>query len=275
MPQEIVHSLAKRAALDFVQMRSANHSNSCYSTHSHDEFSFGVVDYGSAKYKNLQRNYQIQAGVTVTINPGDAHSCNPDQGEWSYRMLFIDSAWMADLQRQMFAHKHSDYLPFKQNLLKDKHSYQQFDQLYDCLRTESNPLMAEGRLIDYCQQLFADNPQRTSLDATSNSQVQELIMDQLGSNIALTDFCQLANMSPFHLIRSFKHQYGQSPHAYQLDQRIKRARLLLKAGDSLANTATALGFADQSHFQRNFKKRTALTPRQYQQFFVGVPGTGQ
>jgi len=268
MPKEIVHSLSKSAALDFVEMRSANHSNSCYSTHSHDEVSFGVVDYGSAKYKNLQHNYQIQAGVTVTINPGDAHSCNPDQGEWSYRMLFIDSDWMGDLQRQMFAHKHSDYLPFKQSLLSDTKSYQQFDKLYACLRSESNPLMAEGCLIDYCQQLFSPVLDSTPLDATTVSQVQELIMDQLDSNIPLTDFCEIANLSPFHLIRSFKHQYGQSPHAYQLDQRIKRARLLLKAGDSLADTATALGFADQSHFQRNFKKRTALTPRQYQQFFI-------
>ena len=268
MPKEIVHSLCKSAALDFVEMRSANHSNSCYSTHSHDEFSFGVVDYGSAKYKNLQHSYQIQAGVTVTINPSEAHSCNPDQGKWSYRMLFINSTWMADLQRQMFAHKHRDYLPFKQHLQTELQSYQQFAKLYDCLLTEKNPLMAEGRLIDYCQHLFNPSLDNTPLDATTVSRVQELIMDQLDTNLALTDFCQLIDMSPFHLIRSFKHQYGQSPHAYQLDQRIKRARLLLKQGSSLANTASALGFADQSHFQRNFKKRTALTPRQYQQFFV-------
>ncbi|WP_245542291.1 helix-turn-helix transcriptional regulator [Psychromonas hadalis] len=75
-------------------------------------------------------------------------------------------------------------------------------------------------------------------------------------------------ISRYHLIRSFKQCYGLSPHAYQLDERIKSAKTLLKTGHSLIDTSHLLGFSDQSHLQRNFKKRLAITPKQYQSYFI-------
>jgi AraC-like DNA-binding protein len=56
-----------------------------------------------------------------------------------------------------------------------------------------------------------------------------------------------------------------TPHAWQLDRRIERARALLEQGMSLADAALQLGFADQSHFQRAFKQRVAATPGEYRQ----------
>ena len=260
--------LTKSATLDFVEMRSASHSSSCYRTHTHDEFSFGVVDLGTAEYKNQRQTYKITPGATVTINPGEAHSCNAQQGVWSYRMLFIETAWMGELQREICVDVQQDFQPFGQHLLENRLSYRNFSQLYSCLLTEPSSLIAEEALIAYVAPMFAATATPKKLALGNIAQVQELIMDQLDTNLPLADFCALTNLSPFHLIRSFKHRYGQSPHAYQLDQRIKQARLLLKSGLSLVAIANTLGFADQSHFQRHFKSRTALTPRQYQHFFV-------
>jgi len=55
-----------------------------------------------------------------------------------------------------------------------------------------------------------------------------------------------------------------TPHAYQLDLRINRARQLLRRGDAPADVAQQLGFADQSHFHRAFRQRVALTPGAFQ-----------
>ncbi|MFV0489470.1 MAG: helix-turn-helix transcriptional regulator, partial [Vibrio fluvialis] len=75
-------------------------------------------------------------------------------------------------------------------------------------------------------------------------------------------------VSPYHLIRTFKQYFGLSPHAYLMDERIKRAKQLLKQGETIVDTSLALGFADQAHFQRSFKSRIALTPKKYQSFFT-------
>jgi len=90
----------------------------------------------------------------------------------------------------------------------------------------------------------------------------------LGDNLTLSDFAEQSGLSRYHLVRSFKQKYGLSPHAYQLDTRIRQARKMLQQGDSLVEVAGRLGFADQSHFQRHFKKRLAVTPKQYQSFFI-------
>jgi hypothetical protein len=46
---------------------------------------------------------------------------------------------------------------------------------------------------------------------------------------------------------------------------------MLEAGATIAQTAAATGFADQSHLHRHFKRTLGLTPAKYQQRFNGGP----
>ena len=272
MSQHTSQLFSKCGALPFVEMRQADRASACYHTHSHDEFSFGVIDDGAADYTNLQQANIVTRGTTVTINPGDAHACNPKQGSWSYRMLFVNSRWVGELQKEILAEQGRDYLAFPSLFYRSSGSYQAFDTLFNTLRKESNVVVCESQLIEFLSQCFVKNRSLSSAARSTGShevsKVRELIMDRLDCNLSLDEFSQHSGLSRYHLIRSFKQTYGQSPHAFQLDQRIIQAKSLLQKGKSLANIASILGFSDQSHFQRNFKKRLAVTPKQYQAFFV-------
>ena len=70
-------------------------------------------------------------------------------------------------------------------------------------------------------------------------------------------------MSPFHLVRSFKKELGLPPHVYLTQLRLQEAKHLLAQGDSLAETAAAVGFYDQSALSRHFKKIYGVTPGRY------------
>lgn len=59
--------------------------------------------------------------------------------------------------------------------------------------------------------------------------------------------------------------FGFTPHAYLINYRIQRGQRELKHGKPIAETALNVGFADQPHFQRTFKKLLAATPKQYRQ----------
>lgn len=261
------HSLQQSKALAWVEMRQATNSSSCYTTHSHDEFSLGIIDSGEAYYKNGQHQHKITQGDLVTINPGDAHSCNPFAGSWSYRMLFIDSDWLSSLQQQTFILNNHDSGGFAQHYLKGV-QVEPFNQLYQALKVDNSPMRCETLLIEYCLPLLGqDVIAEASASSHKMGLLKDYIIDSLELNLPLSDYCQQLDLSPHHLIRSFKKYYGQSPHAFQLDQRIKRSRQLLKQGEGLAEIANQLGFADQSHFQRNFKQRTAVTPKFYQRSF--------
>ena len=261
----------KCEALPFVTLCRANGSSACYHIHSHDEFSFGVIDAGEADYRNMRHQHHIGAGTTVTINPGDAHSCNPRAGRWSYRMLFVDTAWVGSLQQEMCGSA-LDYLPFAGQLVDDSGSFAQFAEIFESLSQADNTLAAESLLMAFFERHFAPDSsagsRRVLIEQRGLARVRELLLDRLDANVSLDELSAASGLSRYHLIRSFKQQYGQSPHAFQLDHRINRAKGLLERGDSLSDTALQLGFADQSHFQRHFKKRLAVTPKQYQSFFL-------
>lgn len=267
MKQDNTVFFKQSKALPFVEMRQASRSSACYQGHSHDEFSFGVIDTGIADYNNLKQCNRIGHGDTVTINPGDIHSCNPAVGDWSYRMLFVDTHWVGELQAEISGIDSIDYSPFANRYLRSQQAYANFDLLFTNLLMESDELSAETLLIEYMQQHWLTKSSQKS-DPTHIRRVKEMIADQLDINHSLTELALESGLSRFHLIRTFKQAYGLSPHAFQLDERIKSAKILLKTGRSIIETSNALGFADQSHLQRNFKKRLAVTPKQYQSFFV-------
>lgn len=210
------------------------------------------------------------------MNPGDPHACNPCMGQpWSYRMLFIDAAWVAQWQDSVPGLLPSgDWAPFGQISRTGTASYQAFERLFHTLTQPRDPLDAEERLAgflwDHCFAPTQPAPATTAPCAQLQAlrplqRTREFILDQLAETLTLDALAQESGLNRYHLIRSFKQAYGQTPHAFQLDQRINHAKHLLRQGLALADVAHALGFADQSHFQRHFKKRHALTPRAYQQ----------
>lgn len=66
-----------------------------------------------------------------------------------------------------------------------------------------------------------------------------------------------------HLVRSFTRQFGVSPHAYVIGRRIDAARRELLRGARPADVATAVGFCDQAHLTRHFKRHTSMTPARF------------
>ncbi|WP_247890889.1 helix-turn-helix domain-containing protein [Azospirillum aestuarii] len=72
-----------------------------------------------------------------------------------------------------------------------------------------------------------------------------------------------AGMSREGFSRRFRKQHGVPPHAFQLQDRLNDARLLLRAGEPIAAVAADTGFADQSHLGRCFRRAFGVTPGRY------------
>lgn len=94
--------------------------------------------------------------------------------------------------------------------------------------------------------------------------ILDYIDAHLDQPIQLKNLAQLLNMSPFHFSRLFKQSIGLSPHQYVIQQRIERAKQILKSGDrSIIEIALDCGFSSHSHLSKQFRQVTGMTPKAY------------
>ncbi|WP_181170412.1 MULTISPECIES: AraC family transcriptional regulator [unclassified Mesorhizobium] len=90
---------------------------------------------------------------------------------------------------------------------------------------------------------------------------KELIDTSLDSGLTLDMLAASCSLSKRHFTRAFRQSTGMAPHQWLQQRRIDRAKqLLAKPGLSLSVVALECGFADQSHFARNFSRVVGITP---------------
>lgn len=94
-------------------------------------------------------------------------------------------------------------------------------------------------------------------------QVTEYIHRHSAQNPSLVIMAEIVQMSPYYFSRLFKKSTGFTPHQYLLRCRTDRAKQLLKTTNlSIADIANQVGFVDQSHLNRHFKRRFGISPSQ-------------
>jgi AraC family transcriptional regulator len=91
----------------------------------------------------------------------------------------------------------------------------------------------------------------------------EYIHVHLSEELSLTDLANHLNLSAFHFARLFKNSLGLSPHQYVLQNRVERARKLIAVSTSanLTDIALQVGFYDQTHFGKAFKRLVGVPPK--------------
>jgi AraC family transcriptional regulator len=90
----------------------------------------------------------------------------------------------------------------------------------------------------------------------------EYIQDQLDTDLTVSGIAQAVGMTPDKFTRLFKESTGQSPYRYVLEARVRKAKELLTTGKfTISEAAHHVGFVDQSHLTRHFKRVFGLPPR--------------
>ncbi|MCC5653976.1 AraC family transcriptional regulator [Nostoc sp. XA013] len=92
------------------------------------------------------------------------------------------------------------------------------------------------------------------------------IQEHLDQDLSLDEIATEVNLSSYHFARLFKQSTGSAPHQYQIRCRVERAKELLQQGEmAIADVATHVGFYDQSHLSRYFKRILGVSPKVIQQ----------
>lgn len=90
----------------------------------------------------------------------------------------------------------------------------------------------------------------------------------LEHNTSLDIAAKEVNLSRRQLERIFRAQVGVSPNRYQSILRFEKALTLIKNEESLTRLSSILEYADQSHFIKDFKKYSDMTPSQFLKYKI-------
>jgi AraC family transcriptional regulator len=92
------------------------------------------------------------------------------------------------------------------------------------------------------------------------------IQAHLAQELSLATLAAVAQTSPAHFARLFKHATGLAPHQYVIRYRMAHAKRLLAETDvSLIDIGLQVGCADQSHFTALFRTHVAQTPKAFRE----------
>ena len=233
----------------------------------HERYLFCGCTSVSTSWVYRRKERHIEDGATAFMEPGEIHSVVAKRKPSHFMALFVepeDFLVFAEEEGIAGMPHFSITEVGSPTILGNLHA------LSECLKNGKNDLELQSQMavlmheaLQYAEvRPSVTNPGGDGLTRALRT-ARELLHERYKENVSLQELAKATALSRFHLVRMFTACYGLSPHAYQVQLRVRHACRMLRAGMSCAETASAVGFADQSHMARHFRKVMGVTPRYY------------
>jgi AraC family transcriptional regulator len=114
----------------------------------------------------------------------------------------------------------------------------------------------------YCECKPILQQYKDGLSKYKSREIIDYINAHLDDDLSLTELAAIVQISPHYFSHLFKQSMRMSPHQYVIRCRVERAKnYLLQGNASIAEVAYKVGFANQSHLNRHFKRLLGVTPK--------------
>jgi len=231
-----------------------------YPLHTHDVWTLLIVDDGAIRF-DLDRHQHGAVRPSVTLLPPhvphDGRSAT--QHGFRKRVLYLDTSLLGAELAGAAVDEPS---------LDDQQLRHRIHQLHRALAQPGEAFEADSRLAFILERLSQHLRHRAPATAQPPARrlavrLRELLDARTAEGVTLREAAELLHAHPTHLVRAFTREYGLPPHLFLTGRRIELARRLLLAGQRPAEVAAAVGFYDQSHLSRHFKRHLGVSPARY------------
>jgi AraC-like DNA-binding protein len=249
--------------LDLLMARYERHA---FTPHNHATYSIGVVLSGTEEIHYRGALHRAGPGSLAILAPEERHDGMPaEAGGWAYRVLYPSEAMLIE----GFGRRAT----FAEAIVDDPHTARLVVAAHEAVTGGTDPLAAQTLLTWALSAVVrrhgrasgSASPPRAGDTAATRAvaEIRDRLLSDLRCAPGLRELAEGVELSPYHLVRVFKNATGFPPHTWLVLERICRARHLLAAGGSPAQVSSAVGFADQAHLTRWFKRVTGVTPAAY------------
>jgi AraC-like DNA-binding protein len=250
----------RHPAVSGVDLIRAHYVNHGFGRHSHDTFALGVAATGVEELWLDGEVHRVLPGGLVMINPGVVHTGRPAvEAGWAYRAFYPDVEVVAEV-----AGTASPW--FTEQLVYDADAAAVVVAAHRA--AESADRLAASSLLGQALSvvLRAYGGKQVAPSSGGGRAVEaarEILHERLAEPPSLAELAAEVGTGQFSLLRAFRARHGLPPHAYLNQLRVRRACALLDLGTPVARAAVEVGFTDQSHLARHFRRIVGVAPGQY------------
>jgi AraC-like DNA-binding protein len=249
---------AWRPPLDgVVEVLHARFGEHAYPMHAHDAWTLLLVDDGAVRY-DLDRHERGAFGELVTLLPPKVphNGTAADAHGFRKRVLYLEPAQLPD--RLIGASVDAP-------ALIDPGLHQMISGVHRLIRHPGDEPAADDLLAVALERLrvrLAGHPVPPPHTGAARS-LRDLLESRIVAGVPLRDASAQLHFAPAHLVRSFRREYGMTPHQYVISRRVDLARRLILSGQPLPAVAIRSGFYDQPHLIRHFKRILGVPPGRF------------
>ncbi|NUS16343.1 MAG: AraC family transcriptional regulator [Streptomyces sp.] len=243
-----------------VEVFHAHFTAHAYPMHVHDAWTLLIVDDGAVRYDLDRYEHGTPVDTVSLLPPQVPHNGSPATAHgFRKRVLYLD---MTQLDER-FIGPAVDSPDIAEPLLRRR-----VGQLHRVLARRGDELEAESRLALISERLRAHLRPGPGFGRARPGHgvagsLRDLLDARLRDGVTLQEAAARVHAHPTHLVRAFSGAFGIAPHQYVMARRVDLARRLLLDGQPVGEVATAVGFYDQSHFTRHFKRIVGTPPGRY------------
>ena len=235
----------------------AHFTEHAYPAHTHDLWTVLLVDTGGVTYDLDRTAHRAAPGSLTLLPPHVPHDGRAVRASgFDKRVLYLDERWLPlGLVGSAVVRPTID----------DPALRRAVGRLHRVLETAGDELEAESQLAFVSRRLaqhldHAVDVPRTGREPELARRVRAVLDRDLVDVPTLDSLAVDLGAHPTQLIRAFGREHGIAPHRYVTGRRIDQARRMLLDGMAPAEVAVTVGFHDQAHLTRHFRRTLGVTP---------------
>jgi AraC-like DNA-binding protein len=231
-----------------------------YPRHTHDTWTVFILDEGAITY-DLETKHRGAAGARVTILPPHVVHDGRAAGETGYRkrVLYLGTDV---LDERLIGRAVDDPDIEDQAIVGGLRSlHRVLSEPGETLEAEAMLAVVSAQLQQHLGGRIAEPVERPDDDVAAD--LRDLLDQHSFEALTLAEAGQILHVSRAHQVRCFTRTFGIAPHRYVVARRIDAARRRLLDGEPVAQVATGVGFHDQAHLTRHFRRHVGTTPARF------------